>query len=404
MDTKVTPSAAPMKTCLNCNLKEFATDTTHGAVYCVNCGMVQEENAIVAAINFSTDGSKSTLNGQIIDIESKNVGTGFVDSSYYIRNTISGICTSLGLGIDHVECSFRWYKLLLQYNLSKGKSILYTLSACIYIVCRQEKTPHMLMDFSNALHIDVFKIGKSFLRITNILNIEIPLIDPSLYMPRFVSRLKFESREVLGLSLRLISRMKRDWIVVGRRPNNLCGAALLIASRIVGEEKSIYEVARIVHVSVSTINRRLKEINDTESANLTVMEFNATWIAREEDPPVVKAVKTKMMKEQELESANSEIPYSTPQSSAASEVSDDEEIETNILSPEESKKREIVWDEMYGEFMKERERKARNIVRKCRKKRRIEEFGSAADAFRSLDKKISGKLNYQAIESLFDKL
>lgn len=394
-----------MKTCLNCSSGEFATDTTHGAVYCTECGMVQEENAIVAAIHFNTDGgSKSTLNGQIVDIESKNVGTGFVDSSYYIRNTISGICASLGLGMDHVECSFRWYKLLLQYNLSKGKSILYTLSACVYIVCRQERTPHMLMDFSNALHIDVFKIGKSFLKITNILNVSMPLIDPSLYMPRFVSRLGFESKDVLGLSLRLIGRMKRDWIVVGRRPNNLCGAALLIASRIVGEERSVHEIARIVHVSVSTINRRLKEMSDTESANLSIEEFNAMWIEREEEPPSVKAMRSVVMKEQESESVNSDaVPYSTPQSSVDGEASS-EEIERNILTPEETMKREAVWEEMYGEFVREREKKAKSSVKKQRRKRRNEEFGSAADAFRSLEKRISGKLNYQAIESLFDKL
>lgn len=395
-----------MSTCSNCSSDEFATDTTHGAVYCTTCGMVQEENGIVASLNFNTEGSKATLNGQIVDIESRNVGTGFVDSSYYIKNTISGICASLGLGVDHVECSFRWYKLLLQYNLSKGKSILYTLSACIYIVCRQERTPHMLMDFSNALHIDVFKIGKSFLKITNMLSIDIPLIDPSLYMPRFVSRLRFESKEVLGLSLRLISRMKRDWIVVGRRPNNLCGAALLIASRIVGEERGIYEIAKIVHVSVSTINKRLKEIGDTESANLSIEEFNATWIEREEDPPAVKVMRAAMAKEQECESGSTEtLPYSTPQSSIDSDVSSDgEEIERNILSPEESKRREAVWEEMYGEFMREREKRVKNSAKKSKRRRRNEEFGSVLEAFRSLDKKISGKLNYQAIESIFDKL
>lgn len=364
---------------------------------------------IVAALNFNTEGSKSMLNGQMIDIESRTVGTGFVDPSYYIKNTIHGICASLGLEVSHVECAFRWYKLLLQYNLSRGKSILYTLSACIYIVCRQEGTPHMLMDFSNALHIDVFKIGKSFLKITNILNINIPLIDPSLYMPRFVSRLRFESKDVLGLSLRLISRMKRDWIVVGRRPNNLCGAALLIASRIVGEERSIYEIAKIVHVSVSTINKRLKEIGDTESANLSIKEFNEVWLVDEEDPPIAKAMKIAQAKEQEFESVSSEaLPYSTPQSTigsgSGSELSEEEEIERHILSAEESQRREVVWDEMYGDFMREREKKVKNCVKRIKTRRKNEEFGSITEALRSLDRKLSGKLNYQAIESIFDKL
>jgi transcription factor IIIB 90 kDa subunit len=391
-----------MRTCTNCESSEFATDTAHGAVYCTSCGMVQEENAIVSAITFSTDeGAKATLNGQIVDVGSRSIGTGFVDPSFYIRNTLNGICTSLGLGSDHVECAFRWYKLLLQYNLSKGKSILYTLSACVYIVCRQEKTPHMLMDFSNALHIDVFKIGKSFLKIANILNIEVPLIDPSLYMPRFISKLKFESKDVLTLALRLIGRMKRDWIVVGRRPNNLCGAALLVASRIVGEERSVDEVAKAVHVCSTTINKRLKEIGETESANLTVEEFNAVWIEEEEDPPVVKSTAAA---EQKAAAAGEAIPYSTPQESVDEDLSSDGEIEKNILSPEESKRREVIWEQMYGEYMREREKRVVSSVRRHRKRRKLGEFASITEAFKSLDRKISSKLNYQAIESLFDRI
>jgi transcription factor IIIB 90 kDa subunit len=391
-----------MGVCTNCRSSEFATDTAHGAVYCTTCGMVQEENAIVSAVTFSTDdGARATLNGQIVDVGSRSIGTGFVDPSFYIRNTLTGICTSLGLGGDHVECAFRWYKLLLQYNLSKGKSILYTLSACIYIVCRQEKTPHMLMDFSNALHIDVFKIGKSFLKIASMLSIEVPLIDPTLYMPRFVSKLKFEDKDVLNLAMRLVARMKRDWIVVGRRPNNLCGAALLIASRIVGEERSVDEIARAVHVCPSTINKRLKEIGETESANLTVEEFNAVWIEKEEDPPIVK--RTAAAEQRAAAGGGESIPYSTPQESVDEELSSDGEIEKNILSPEESKRREVVWEQMYGDYMKEREKRVTKSVRRYRR-RRVGEFSSVTEAFKSLDKKISSKLNYQAIESLFDKI
>lgn len=33
------------------------------------------------------------------------------------------------------------------------------------------------------------------------------------------------------IALRLVQRMKRDWIDVGRRPTGLCGAALLLAAR-----------------------------------------------------------------------------------------------------------------------------------------------------------------------------
>ncbi|TBT96545.1 transcription initiation factor IIIB, partial [Hamiltosporidium magnivora] len=265
-----------------------------GTVYCISCGTVHEENSVVSSLNFTeiSNGS-SVLTGQIIKITENytKVGTSFISTNNtYVQNTIRSICVSLGLSDDHVSSSFRWYKLSLQHNLTKGRSLLYTLSAVIYITCRQEKTPHLLIDFSVLLRIDVFKIGRTFLKITNLLNIKVPLIDPSLYLPRFVNKLKM-SEKVLCLANRIVSRMKRDWIVVGRRPNNLCGASLVVAGRILDEVRGISEVARIVHVSVVTIKKRLKEMAATASANLSINEFCNLWLEKEEDPPVNKEEK-----------------------------------------------------------------------------------------------------------------
>jgi len=205
--------------CANCGSSEFHTDSARGSVYCGDCGMVQEENAIVSTLQFDSTTSKTVLHGKMVNVENTNIGTQFIDSSYYIKNTLKSICLKLSLSNDHVECSFRWYRLCLQYSLSKGKSILYTLSACVYITCRQESTPHLLMDFSNELRIDLFKIGKVFLKIRQLLGVDIPLIDPSLYMHRFCSQLRFKNKEILGFSTRLVGRMKKDWILEGRRPS-----------------------------------------------------------------------------------------------------------------------------------------------------------------------------------------
>ncbi len=51
-------------------------------------------------------------------------------------------------------------------------------------------------------------------------------LDPSLYIHRFAHQLKFEEKEneVATTALRLVSRMKRDWMSTGRRPSGLCGA------------------------------------------------------------------------------------------------------------------------------------------------------------------------------------
>jgi len=50
--------------------------------------------------------------------------------------------------------------------------------------------------------------------------------DPCLYIPRFAHRLEFglQTHEVSMTALRLVQRMKRDWMHTGRRPSGLCGA------------------------------------------------------------------------------------------------------------------------------------------------------------------------------------
>lgn len=51
-------------------------------------------------------------------------------------------------------------------------------------------------------------------------------IDPCLYIPRFAHMLEFgeKTHEVSMTALRLLQRMKRDWMHTGRRPSGLCGA------------------------------------------------------------------------------------------------------------------------------------------------------------------------------------
>ena len=61
--------------------------------------------------------------------------------------------------------------------------------------------------------------------------------DPCLYIPRFAHLLEFgeKNHEVSMTALRLLQRMKRDWMHTGRRPSGLCGAgvAALLAAVVV---------------------------------------------------------------------------------------------------------------------------------------------------------------------------
>jgi transcription factor IIIB subunit 2 len=135
-------------------------------------------------------------------------------------------------------------------NFVQGRKTQNVVAACLYIVCRREKSPHLLIDFSDILQTNVYVLGKCFLKFSDLLNLSLPIIDPSLYIHRFASKLEFgpETHHVAMTALRLVSRMKRDWIQTGRRPAGICGAALLIAAKKHKFHRTQQQIAQIVHI------------------------------------------------------------------------------------------------------------------------------------------------------------
>ena len=49
----------------------------------------------------------------------------------------------------------------------------------------------MLIDFSDVLQTNVFVLGDTYLKFLRLLNIKLPIVDPSLYIHRFAAKLEF---------------------------------------------------------------------------------------------------------------------------------------------------------------------------------------------------------------------
>ncbi|ESO86870.1 hypothetical protein LOTGIDRAFT_166871, partial [Lottia gigantea] len=110
---------------------------------------------------------------------------------------------------------------------------------------------------------------------------------PCLYIPRFAYKLEFDTKthDVSMTALRLVQRMKRDWMHTGRRPSGLCGAALLVAARIHDFCRTVKDIIKVVKVCEATIRKRLTEFQDTPSSQLTIDEFHRIDLEEERDPP-----------------------------------------------------------------------------------------------------------------------
>eukprot|EP00126_Sphaerothecum_destruens_P007582 Sdes_comp19901_c0_seq1m12287 len=303
-----------MPTCNGCGGNNIDFDPSRGSAVCTNCGCVLEDSIIVSEVSFADNNSGgSSVVGQFVSAEGSkgySVGPGFQHGygreSREVtltngRRKIAGLAASLRLNSHHVDAAQQFFKLAVQRNFIQGRKTNHVVAACLYIVCRTEQTPHMLLDFSDVLQINVYMLGATFLKLCQVLSIRLPIIDPSLYIFRFAHKLEFEEKthDVAMSALRLVARMKRDWMQVGRRPSGICGAGLLIAARLHGFHRTKKEIIDTVRICEVTLRKRLEEFEVTPSGNLTTEEFQNIDLEEECDPPSFTVSKKKSMKQKE---------------------------------------------------------------------------------------------------------
>ena len=203
------------------------------------------------------------------------------------RRAISQVAAGLRLPSLYIDRAYRLYQLALQRNFIFGRRQTHVVATCLYIICRQEKSPHLLIDFSDSLQVNVYVLGKSFLQFSKILNLNLPVVDPALYIHRYATRLDLGDKmnTVITSALRIVSRLKKDWIATGRRPDGVCAVAMLIGCRAHGFNIGQGVISKIFRISSETLKRRLDDFKATPSAQLTIAQFNVNDLDLEFDPP-----------------------------------------------------------------------------------------------------------------------
>lgn len=70
-----------------------------------------------------------------------------------VYKQIQQLASNLNLHKYHADAAKRLFDLAHHYNFTQGRHTSHVIAAALYIVCRQEKTPHLLIDFSDALQV-----------------------------------------------------------------------------------------------------------------------------------------------------------------------------------------------------------------------------------------------------------
>lgn len=186
----------------------------------------------------------------------------------------------------------RMYQFVQSKNWVQGRSTTLVILACLYYFCRKYETGHLMIDFADEMKINVFSLSKMYLKLTRDMNLSVRLTDPSMYVPRFLRALNFDKSSekcILDYVLRLLARMRKDWLGQGRRPSGLIAASFWIASKCFGIRKSIKEISSVLKVSEETIRKRVNEFKNLKVACLTREEFqnleHLNYSINPADPP-----------------------------------------------------------------------------------------------------------------------
>lgn len=151
--------------CTSCGSTEIVLEGSSYA--CSECGNVLEESNIVSEVSFveGTNGTSSVV-GQFVssttgrsNFRGRGLGFGRESREVTIENgkkRLQTLASQLNLSSFHVDAAQRLFMLAIQHNFIQGRKTINVCAACLYLICRREKTPHMLIDFSDVLQVLIF--------------------------------------------------------------------------------------------------------------------------------------------------------------------------------------------------------------------------------------------------------
>ncbi|KEQ75707.1 hypothetical protein M436DRAFT_41007 [Aureobasidium namibiae CBS 147.97] len=340
---KPIPRPAKRSEC-GCDAPSF--EVIDGAKICLNCGTQVSEQNIVAEVTFGESSTgAATVEGGIVNENSRHAKTlgaaaarrlgasmqSREDSENNGRESLRLFTARLPIPPDVSDKAMGIWKLASNSNFTQGRRADEVAGACLYIACRNKaENTVLLMDIAEVISVNVFSLGDTYKGLLANLFVDFKettkMIEIEPLILKYASKLEFgeKTRQVAEDAVKIIRRMKRDWIVTGRHPAGLCGACLILAARMNNFRRTVREVVFVVKVADLTISKRLEEFKRTRAAHLKIDEFRekGVRIREQADPPALLEAelrKQKLLRKQLKRKAYELSKESSRQSSATPE-------------------------------------------------------------------------------------
>ncbi|KXL50974.1 hypothetical protein M433DRAFT_130630 [Acidomyces richmondensis BFW] len=282
---------------------------------CANCGTQLGENNIVAEVTFEEDSrGAAQVQGGFIGENARHartlgigafrtIGSGernaTQDAENNARRAITPIIQRLGLPDHTSQQAQRLFSAVSGFGFTRGRRTEEVAACCVYAACRRTvDNPILLIDVAEIIKANVFRLGEIYKEMRKKCHMHSEpvglqhLIAFEPLIMKFCRRLDFgpATAQVAQDAVKIMKRMRRDWIATGRHPSGLCGACIILAARMNNFNRTIREVVFVSKVTGMTILKRVEEFRRTKSARLTVAQFRkiGPLIKDAHDPPVLE--------------------------------------------------------------------------------------------------------------------
>ncbi|KAJ9130523.1 Transcription factor tfiiib complex subunit [Pleurostoma richardsiae] len=298
--TTTSRQQCPNKSCKNPNVVDGV---------CQTCGRIADDSNIVSEVQFGeASNGAAMVQGSFLGADQAGPrpmgGPGFrriagggsgearERSLREAKHMMEGFAHQLNISNVVVSNGHAIYRTAAAMNFIQGRGIQKVVAVCLYAACRKE-TPCkiMLIDLADLIKVDVFELGRTFkalLRVNFAARDRIQPIFAEDLIFRFAVKLEFDrmTNKIAETAVRIVQRMDRDWMVMGRKPAGICGCALIMAARMYNFRRTPMEVAFIAKVTMFTLTQRLDEFRYLKSADMRIEEFlSSDFLSGEHDPP-----------------------------------------------------------------------------------------------------------------------
>ncbi|CAG5134002.1 unnamed protein product, partial [Candidula unifasciata] len=151
------------------------------------------------------------------------------------------------------------FKQIYESKILKGYNVEATVSASLYIACREDNVPRSFKEICAVSQTSVKEIGRHYRIILNNLKTCVGLISTGDFMSRFCRTLSLPGT-VQEAAKRIADKAKELGLISARNPVSVAAAAIYMASYLSDNKRTVKEICDVAGCAECTLKETYKSL------------------------------------------------------------------------------------------------------------------------------------------------